>query len=55
VTLHLVRHREPPPDAVAAADRVVYERDGAWREAGRPLPDDDLVPLLFQAARVVVW
>jgi hypothetical protein len=56
VTLHLVRHAEPPPGVIAAADQVLYDRDGAWQTRdGAPVPDEALVDLLFRAARVAVW
>jgi len=56
VTLHLIRHREPPPGVVAAGDPVLYERDGAWVDpTGAPLTDEQLVTAIFRAARVVVW
>ena len=55
MTLHLVRHAEPPPGVVAATDLVLHEQDGAWIRDGASLSDADLVDLLFHAARVAVW
>jgi hypothetical protein len=57
VTLHLVRGAEPPHGVVAEGDRVLYDRDGAWTDlaTARRFTDEELVDLVFLAARVAVW
>lgn len=56
MTLHLVRHADPPDGVIAAADMVLYERDGAWTDpSGAAISDEDLVAHLFRADRVAVW
>jgi hypothetical protein len=54
-TLHLVRGAEPPDGVVGDGDRVLYDRDGAWTDGARRLTDEELVDLVFLAARVAVW
>jgi hypothetical protein len=54
-TLHLVRGAEPPHGVVAEGDRVLYDRDGAWTDGAHVVTDEELVDLVFLAARVAVW